>query len=184
MRYSPIVVSNKGTDQNPFMYVATDERGRPVPEKWDRGLDNVVTAHMYYLREKKESAAAFTPSAYSMDTGMDVYVTDSRVILHVGKDRTLKRKQVLVGHVRYEWLRTIQYQRKYSLLSTEQLRLVVTDSDRTSWIVELHFKKGIESSFLAESILRRASRYRMEMRDEKKDAEADFFALNGKSGTI
>ena len=207
MAHNPLVITEIGYNEQPFAYAGVDEQGFIVPEKWDRGLDNVVTATSYCVRYKSENDQSFTQMAHSTDIRLETYVTDSRVIFRCEKyDKgggwyggpsalilntgskimaAHRRKgKIMVGHVRYEWLNAVMFQHKLNWTLAESIKLLYSDNQRNTWVVELYFKKGIDAEFLANNILHRAAKYRLEMKDEKGAKEIEFFTHNAQSGAI
>lgn len=123
---------------------------------------------------------------------IDVYVTDSRLALAcqkydkgggwvgfgaggllvavtanaVSKARAASRSRgkVLVGHVRYPWLKSVGASSKSGFASSEAIRLEYSEKHsggRVCKLVELTFPKNIDATLVAQEITRRAAVYRL-----------------------
>jgi len=207
MAYCAVVIDQIGNQEYPYLYPITDDLGNMIPERWDRGLNNVVTATSIYVQRRKDGENNFVQLLSASDIKMDVYFTDSRVAfrcekydkgggwtggltalaLNAGSKMMAahrRKGKILIGHVRYEWVREIQYNRKYNWASNEELRFVYRDNEKATWVITLHFKKETDTAFLANDTLHRASKYRLAMQDEKGEKEMEFFTLNSHQGTI
>ena len=123
---------------------------------------------------------------------IDVFVTDSRVALAcekydkgggwvgfgaggllvavtanaVSKARAASRSRgkVLVGHVRYPWLKSVGASAKSGFGTSEAIRLEYSDKlpgGPVTKLVELTLPKNIDATLLAQEIARRAANYRL-----------------------
>jgi hypothetical protein len=203
MTYSSIGVVKRGTQVNQYMYPLTDLEGRIVPEKWDNGMQNSVTATSYSEKFMAEGVSELIERQYHRKLRMDTYITDSRVTFSCtnynrdGLDIWLlfgipqliwraasRRGKVLAGHIRYEWISEIYYSNKTGILSDETVRLCYEDSDSTIWAVDITLNKNIDSAFIANNILQRACRYRLAMQDEKSPELMEFLTTYSKGGEI
>ena len=81
-----------------------------------------------------------------------------------------------MGMIRYEWISRISYQRKVSRGTEECVRLYYQDFSSDIWHLDLVFHKAADASLLANEILHRACRYRLDMTDDKNDQELYFFS--------
>jgi len=205
MAYNAIIIAEIGDQDQPFAYAITDGDGNLVPEQHDRGLKNVLTATGIQVKKLVPGAKEYVQVINGTDIRIDVHVTDSRVavlcekydkgggwyggglasvVLNAGsKIMAAQRRKgkVLIGHIRYEWISNIGYQRKTNFLTSETVRLFYSDTEKISWYVELTWKQGPDAESVANDILRRLSKYRLEMNDEKDEKEIDFFTrhING-----
>lgn len=130
------------------------------------------------------------------DAKVTLYVTDARVAFacskfdkgggwiggvgtmvafnSVSKVRAAMRRRgkMLVGHVRYPWLRSVGGSPKRGFGDEERLRLVVPPPDGDGWLVlNLDLPKNVDSPSLAADIARRAARHRV-----ARGADASAFA--------
>lgn len=199
MTFNAIIISEIGNQDQPFAYAITDDEGNLVSEKHDHGLSNVLTATAITVKKCANGVNDYVQTMHGTDIKIDVYVTDSRVAILCKKydkgggwtggltalalnagSKILaahrRKGKVLIGHIRYEWLCDIAYQAKISWLTSDCLRIFYKDAEKNQWCLELTFKKGTDSAFIANDILRRASKYRLEMTDEKGEKETAFFA--------
>jgi hypothetical protein len=127
------------------------------------------------------------------DVKVDVLITESRVALccdkyekgggwvgfgagafvavaanGVSKARAAHRRRgkMLVGQVRYSWLRCVGYKPKAGWGSGEKLRLGVVvklaDGATRDLLLDIALPKGVDSKSVARAIVTRAARYRLE----------------------
>ena len=200
MSFCALRIFPVGSQVDRYSYVGTDQNGQIIEEKWDNGLSHTVTAtgvsfYRYKTDIKKDGEIMVARSA----TTIPVCFTDSRVALlcskyeegtiswdNVASDKSDKKKtkgKALVGHVRYEWLYRIWYGRKSGLLSFDSVSLTYTDGDRNYQLIII-FPKGTDTEFLANEILHRACKYRLAMKDTKREDDIDFFRKYSESGKI
>jgi hypothetical protein len=162
-------------------------------------LNTTVRATTIEICQKEPQGEKFTEVMRGEKIDITVFITDSRVALHCAKyDKgggwvgdplsslvlnagskllaARRRKgKVLLGQIRYEWLKAIGYSRKTGWLSSDTIRLFWTDTDEVNWYLDLTFPKNTDTEFMAHDILRRACRYRQEMTDEKDEVELKFY---------
>ena len=92
----------------------------------------------------------------------------------------MQKGKIYVGHLRYEWLRSVQFQHKTSFRTEDLLALTyVTNSKRHTIVLGL--KNGPDPEILAKEIFNRACAYRLSMNDEKDDSLIDFYANPSKA---
>jgi zinc ribbon protein len=141
---------------------------------------------------------------------IDVYVTDSRLALAcekydkgggwvgfgpggllvavtanaVSKARAASRSRgkVLVGHLRYPWLRSVGASSKSGVVSSEAIRLEYSEKSSgkvVRKIVELTLPKNIDATLVAQEITRRAAAYRLaNYFDMKAEERAKFVSMS------
>jgi len=198
MAFNAVCISEIGDQSNPYIYPTTDDMCNLGEEKWDNGLNNVITAKSILVQKKLKGTDNYVQVLHAMDINIDFYVTDSRVVLLCKKyDKgggwyggigalvanagskimaaARSKGKVLLGQVRYEWIAMLSYQRKVSWLTEESIQVYYKDNDGTYWCISLNFKKGTDTEFLANNILHRACKYRLAMNDEKGEKETEFF---------
>lgn len=144
------------------------------------------------------------------DVKIDVYLTDGRLALAcekydkgggwtgfggagvavavtanlVSKARAASRSRgkVLVGHVRYPWLKSIGACTKTSVSTFEAIRLEYAEKPAGAAVrklIELTLPKNIDATLVAQEITRRAASYRLShYRDMTSEARARFEALS------
>lgn len=208
MAFNAIIVAEIGDQDSPFAYAITDGDGSLVPEQHDHGLHKALTASSIEVKKLLPGSNDYIRVLYGTDIKVDFYITDSRVaflcekydkgggwyggglssvILNTGsKIMAAQRRKgkVLIGHIRYEWISNIGYQRKYNFLSTETIRIFYTDTDKITWFVELTWKQGPDAEHIANDLLSKVSKYRLEMTDTKDDKEIEFFTKYSRGGRI
>lgn len=197
MSYSAIKITDIGQDVDPFVNPKTDAAGNLIEEPLDHGLRHKVTANAIRVYRRTANQKEFEEMLLITDIEIEVCITDSRVIYRCMKYDKGDRKwsggltalalnayekskanrrsagTMLIGHVRYEWLRQIQYsnynKQKWLEYDDFCLRLFYKDNSEAFWIIQTNFPKTIDTAFLANDILHRMARYRMAMTDEKQD---------------
>lgn len=115
-----------------------------------------------------------------------IYITDSRIAVACtnydkgggwGEDLTgialnavskvraavRRRGTILVGHIRYPWLRSSGYIEKTGWLSDEQLRFVATAKNKSehTYLLDMTLPKSTSAENIAREVTRRAARYRL-----------------------
>jgi hypothetical protein len=203
MAFNAIYISQIGDQQNPFAYAVTDDMGNLIEEKWDHGLNNVVTATSILLTKKGAEMPSFVQVTKATNLKINFYVTDSRLTLvcknyekgggWVGFDAVsiltaltinagskiiaaAKNKgKIFLGQIRYEWVYFIGYKRKSNWRSGDAIVICYQDAQKTFWMMTLQLKNGTDTAFIANDILRRAAKYRLEMTDEKSEKALKFF---------
>ncbi len=197
MGYSAIKIPEIGQNVDPFVDAATDSAGNLIEEPYDHGLRHKVTATRLQILRRAAGASEFEMLLFVPEIELEVYITDSRVAYRCLKYDKGDRKwsggltalalnayerakadrrsagTVLLGHIRYEWLREIQYsdyhKQKWYESNDFRIRLIYKDADQATWVVETCFGNEIDTAFLANEILHRAARYRLAMTDEKQE---------------
>jgi hypothetical protein len=132
----------------------------------------ITEARVAVACEKYDKGGGWTGfSAGAMATAMAINA--------VSKARASRRRKgkMLMGHVRYEWLHQVGFSPKRFGVD-EQLRLMVTDGSNRTLTLDLHLPKNIDSGLLAQDIVQRAARFRLnhtkikpENVDKMKDLE-------------
>ena len=81
----------------------------------------------------------------------------------VSKARAAHRRKgkVLVGHVRYPWLRTVGFSAKTGWGTNESLRIGLADGTKRSLYLDLRLPRDIEAAAVAQAIARRTADYRL-----------------------
>ena len=178
--------------ENTFRHITVDENGLIVPDAWDGSFSVPIHANYFCLYHKKKGEERFHDPMMFNDIDMEVVFTDSRVLFRCDKydkgnvknpiggiavaiwaiDKAVAAKRssgkTLAGHLRYEWLWEVHYQKKHGFLSNELLRFFYEDDEKTQWMLDLHLKKHEDARAVARTIYEKALRYRLAMTDDKK----------------
>lgn len=209
MEFEAFTIAAVGDRDEPFAYPITDEQSSIIEELWDHGLQNVLTSNMFAVSKKNQYQNQWQ---FQMSNEMQTsfYVTDSRVAFlcehfdngnsytgqgaliaeAISRAKAHKRTKgkVFLGQIRYEWLRTIGYKRKVSYGTKDIVSLRYIDTDKNSFALDFFFKKGTDTEFIANDILRRACIYRLAMTDneekEKQEGSVAFFEKYSTGGKI
>ncbi len=102
----------------------------------------------------------------------------------VSKARAASRSRgkVLVGHIRYPWLKAVGASSKTGFASAEAIRLEYTErisGASVRKVLELALPKNIDATLVAEEIARRAATFRLaHYPDLKPDAQGRFASLS------
>lgn len=198
MSYTAVVSREIGDTTKGFEWAAVDADGNIVEEVWDGGLGDTFIANKIRILEPNKWGN-LTPTTMVDKISMNVYITDSRVIMRCDKyDRgdsswygglsalamnaiergigaVRSRGKTLIGHVRYEWLKAVYYSVKTGWLSDNIIRLCYFDNEQKENIVELTFRKDADPAAMANRIFHKAIAYRCAMTDEKEDDSVKFF---------
>jgi len=150
---------------NPFAYAMTQSAGTFVEEPWDHGIPDSSSLPIVLQVLALEKNGADHTAAFEVFKGR-IYITDSRVV--VVSETPLAGNQIFMGHVRYEWIHEVGYQKKSSN-HHNQIFLSYGDEDGTSYFVQIIIKKKIDVEVIANDILCRASRYRLAMTNERQE---------------
>ncbi len=202
--FKAIVLQKIGDSSKPYAYAGTDENGNLIEDPLDHGLNHRVTAKRIDFYRKRPSDEKYLLTASLKDIEVEMTVTDCRVIYRCddydkgdgkwsggltavalnayekSKGRKRSAGKTLLGHIRYEWIREILYTeyRSQRLLESDlyELGLIYMDKQKNLYIVEVSFGRGMETSFLANEILHKTCRYRLNMQDEKDETEQAFLS--------
>jgi hypothetical protein len=141
---------------------------------------------------------------------IDIYITDGRLALAcekydkgggwvgfggagvlvavtanaVSKARAASRRRgkVLVGHIRYPWLKSVGASSKSGFASTEAIRLEYSEKRSTATVrrmIELTLPKNIDATLVAQEIAKRAAAYRLAYyADMSAEERAKFASLS------
>ena len=200
MSFCAYRISLIGNQDNPYHFAGTNQNGQVVEEKWDNGLNRVLTGSVWSFFKYKTDPKKDSKYIVSLGLGdVSNYFTDSRVVTlnrkydqgaisweFVSSDKSDKKKfkgKVLLGQIRYEWLHKIGFGRKTGILSVDSVSLTYTDGD-SYYTSVIGLPKGTDTEFLANDILHRACKYRLAMKDTKSGHDIDFFRMYSESGKI
>jgi len=197
MAYTAVVTREIGDTVQGYEWAAVDSDGKIVEEIWDGGLGSPYIATQIKICERSSSDSWY-PSTHIDKISIEVYVTDSRVIIRCDKydkgdsrwigglsalamnaiERGIgavrSRGKSFIGHLRYEWLESIYYSQKTGWLSDNTIRLFYTDDDRTEQYIELILKKDTDMAEMSNKIFHKALAYRKAMTDKKSDEFQSF----------
>lgn len=203
MAFQAVYISEIGSEQNPFTYAVTDSSGNLIEEKWDHGLSNVVTATSIRVSKKAPDKQKFECIIEASKLDIDLYVTDSRVAISCKKYKkgggwygtgiggmmaalaidagskiiaaATSRGKILLGQIRYEWLYFLGYTCKTGLSGHNAVQICYKDKQKNIWLMTFLLKNNADAAFIANDILHRASKYRLEMTDEKSQKALEFY---------
>jgi hypothetical protein len=189
MTYSILAVRTSGYTDGRLFPVAEDGLEPIALESLDGAVDRLTGCALHV---SELVAGSLKTAARFKDLEADVLVTDARVAVAcdeyskgrgwvgfgggecalvaasasgVSKARAVhgRRGLVLVGHVRYPWLRCAGFKPKTGWTSTEEIRLGVAASTRggepRALFLDIALPKTIESSDVARVIASRAAQY-------------------------
>ncbi|MFT9116323.1 MAG: zinc ribbon domain-containing protein [Sporolactobacillus sp.] len=203
MAFQAVYISEIGSQQNPFTYAVTDSSGNLIEERWDHGLSNVITATAIRVSRKAPDKQKFERVMEASKLDIDLYVTDSRVALSCKKYKkgggwygtgiggmvaalaidagskiiaaATSKGKILLGQIRYEWIYFLGYSHRTGMSGHNAVQICYRDSQKNIWLIVLLLKNNADAAFLTNDILHRASKYRLEMTNEKSPEALEFF---------
>jgi hypothetical protein len=175
------------------LYPAVSDASGPANITLDaRDGQHVMQVVATSVRVLEVGSAGLKTVVKLQEVKIDVYVTDSRLALAcqkydkgggwvgfgtggvlvavtanaVSKARAASRSRgkVLVGHVRYPWLKAVGASSKSGFASSEAIRLEYSENHSGGpmhKLVELTLPKNIDATLVAQEITRRAAAYRL-----------------------
>jgi len=183
------------------LYPLPDEqKGSVRMEQWD-GEPLRLTGSALVIQELR--SGKWRTLQRLRDVKLDLLITDSRLVVScskfdkgggwigfggggvvlalaangVSKARAAHRRhgKLLVGHVRYPWLRCVGYKPKAGWGSSEEIRLGVVarsrDGERQELFLNIALPKNVDSAAVARAVVMRAAAYRLthtEVQDEDR----------------
>lgn len=188
MGYAIFAVRTADEDDGRLFPVIGDDQSPVELEPLDGSVDRVVSEGF----EVSELVAGGWKHLMKLESKADILVTDARFVVActkftkgggwvgfgagafvalaangVSKARAANRRRgkMLVGQVRYAWLRSVGYMPRRGWGSKEELRLgvkVKTESGETrDLFLDVSLPKHVNSGELARAIVRRAAAYRL-----------------------
>lgn len=131
---------------------------------------------------------------------VDVMISDARLAVGCANFESGKRKspgveaailakgldnarpdqgKMLVGHVRYPWLRCVGFKPRTGWRSNDELRLGVvaraSDGDERELFLDLQLPKGVDSAAIARGTVAKAARYQLVYGEVTNEAERDSY---------
>lgn len=198
MAYQAVYLVEHGYRDDPFRFINADENGLIVVEPWDGPQIRRYWAEGIHLYRRPRGEEDAREILFYEQTPVEFWVSDSRVMLRIErheasyhKDETFaavlrggvnkipayrRGEMVLMGMIRYEWISQIacvETGRRFS--RREALRLYYQDQNQYTWYLDVVFGADADAEYLANEILHRACRYRLQMTDDKDDKEMVFF---------
>lgn len=200
--YQAIIIQNIGDQESPYAFAGTDTNGYTVEDPFDHGMSHKAMARAITIYRKRSTESEFSQILRDSDINLEMTITDCRVIYRCDKydkgstwsggltalalnavERAVANKKtagkVMLGHIRYEWIREIAYiaKEKNGFLDSDiyAIRIIYMDTEKTRYMVETTFNKGMDTAFIANEILHSASKYRLAMKDDKEEKELEFF---------
>jgi hypothetical protein len=207
MGFTMLVVRTADEDDGRLYPRPGEQPGSVEMEQWD-GQPLRLTASAITVQQL--SSATWRTLQRLRDVKLDILVTESRVIISckkfdkgggwvgfggggvlfalaangVSKARAAHRRhgKLLVGQVRYPWLRCVGYKPKTGWGSSEEIRLgvVVTsgDGERQELFLDIALPKDVDSGAVARAISQRAASYRLAYTEIEDDDRACFEELS------
>ncbi len=87
--------------------------------------------------------------------------------------------RMLVGHVRYPWLRCVGFKPRTGWRSRDELRLGVVarapDGDERELFLDVQLPRGVDSASLARSVVAKAARYHLAYSEVTDEVERDSY---------
>lgn len=194
MTYNILTLRTAEFDDGALYPVLGDERNEIEFESWD-GAD-VKTLHATSLTVSRAIGSSLSREVGISDIKASVFVTDARVavactkydkgggwrgaslavpvlnLASMARAAARRRGKMLVGHVRYPWLKAVGFTEKTGMTSSDGLRLVTVhkvDGNERTLYFDLGFPKGTDTAKLAHLISQRAARYRLGSGEPLKD---------------
>lgn len=188
--YVSVFVQNIGDKQLSYVFAGTENDGKLIADVFDHGTSQQCVARMISIQRRRKNENAFTEILKISGVEVRVIYTDCRVVFRCDKydvgstwsrapmafymnhrsQKAAKKRmagKVLLGHIRYEWLKEIAY-------IDRSIRFVYRDMEDTTYFVETVFDQNIDTSAVSNEILHRACRFLLSFRDEKDDTEICF----------
>jgi hypothetical protein len=200
MSFAMLAIRTADEEDGRLHPIPGEEKGSVRMEQWD-GQPLRLAASSITVQELR--SGKWRTLQQVRDVKLDVLVTDSRLLVSCGKfdkgggwvgfggggvlfalaangvskARAAHRRhgKLLVGQVRYPWLRCVGYKPKAGWGSNEELRLgVVTKSgegERQELFLDLALPKNVDSAAVARAVVMRAAAYRLaytEVADEDR----------------
>jgi len=168
--FYPFAEGTPGAIFSTFAYPCVKGVGVYQDDLWDRNAQ--AKEYSMAVRVSWENKAGERDYSFFAEFTGRLIITDARVVVIssvAGSDG-----DVIIGHVRYEWLRLVGYREK-SLSKPNRIGMIYEDLDRTRYLVDIAIKSKTDVAALANEILRRACLYRLAMTDEKPDKEVAFY---------
>ncbi|MDR1441793.1 MAG: zinc ribbon domain-containing protein [Bifidobacteriaceae bacterium] len=203
-----LYVAEFGDQSEPFATAGLTDEGALVVEDLDldRGVAEAFRVENFDLQ--RHTGRSWNSVISAEDIKMDVFITASRIAFWAPKyDKgqswvgwgpagiavavaataisraraaRLTRGTALIGHIRYEWLSDVGFKRKTGFFSSECVRFIYKDSDKTLWALDLVLSKRLNAGLVAQQVASLAAKYRLCMQDDKTAEEtADLQKLIG-----
>ena len=182
VNYRTMYTSILGEKVDRFIYLENDMNKRPVFEPEDG--NNIITFHAKSVKEMRSKVGSYSQTDREFTFDVDVYITDSRVILNSPNSTSKKDPtKMMSGHIRYDWISVIAYENRRGIIIPEQVTLKYLDMNKTLWEILIEFDKAApDCRIIANEIARRMSAYRMKLDYEKTPQEISCYneILQGK----
>lgn len=199
--YNALTIQSCGAKTASFVYAELDANGFVAVDQFDHSQSKRYLANALRVYSKKAGDASFHRIISVRDAHVNVLVTDCRVVfrcddydndvaeytgglvakaLNALAKRELKKRssgKALVGHVRYEWIREVGYSLKNKDGKQAEdsfcIRVTYSDVENTRFLIEAAFTMGEDTAIIANTIIHKASRYRLAMK--KGCSNKEFF---------
>jgi hypothetical protein len=206
MDFQILAIRSADEDDGRLYPLPGEEKGSVRMEQWD-GEPLRLTGTALAVRQL--SSGAWRTHQRVKDVKLDILISDSRVVVScvkfdkgggwvgfggggvmfamaangVSKARAAHRRhgKVLVGQVRYPWLRCVGYKPKAGWGSSEEIRLgLVSRSDNGAHqelFLDIALPKDVDSSATARAIITRAADYRLHHEEVPEEDRASLQVL-------
>lgn len=193
MSFNVLTIRSGADTGDDALYPTVSDASGPANITLDaRDGQQVMQVVATSVRVLEAGSAGLKTVVKLQEVKIDVYVTDSRLALAcqkydkgggwvgfgtggvlvavtanaVSKARAASRSRgkVLVGHVRYPWLKAVGASSKSGFASSEAIRLEYSENHSggpVRRLVELTLPKNIDATLVAQEITRRAAAYRL-----------------------
>lgn len=168
--FYPFAAGTPGAILSTFAYPCVKGVGVYQDDPWDRNAR--ATEYNMAVRVSWENKAGERDYSFFAEFIGQLIITDARVV--VISNVAESDGDVIIGHVRYEWLRYVAYQEK-SWSNHNCITLIYEDQDKTRYLVHITIKSKTNVAERANDILRRACLYRLAMTNEKSDKAVAFY---------
>ncbi|MFI4991565.1 MAG: hypothetical protein ACHQHO_11730 [Solirubrobacterales bacterium] len=205
MGFSMLAIRTPDEEDGRLYPLPGEEQGSVRMEQWD-GEPLRLTGSAITVQEL--DSGRWRTLLRARDIKLDLLITDSRFIVSsskfdkgggwvgfgggaffalaangVSKARAAYRRRgkLLVGQVRYPWLRCVGYKPKAGWGSSEQIRLGVVarsgDGERQELFLDVALPRNVDSAAVARAIVARAAAYRLAYTDVHDEDRARFEEL-------
>ena len=209
MMYRCLHIIEIGSHEGDFTYAGVDNLGMIVQEKLDGHLTVSETTKGMALQSTTHLGTHTDIEDDEIE--MSMYITDCRIAFlckeyergggwvgwggglvvavvanAVSKSNAKKRTlgKTMTGHIRYEWLIDVGFERKTSFMTDNCINLNYRDTDNIDWTLALNFPKNVNTEELANNIVQKAARYKIAMNTPKSADELKLLHYYAKGGRI
>ena len=189
--YIAVFIQNIGDKENPYVFAGTETNGKLISDVFDHGINHQCVTQSITIQRRRKTDQAFSSILKLENISARFIYTDCRVVyrcdeydlgptwsrspmsgvMNYKEERKAHKRmagKILLGHVRYEWIKEIAYIER-------ALRVVYRDMEDTTYFIEAAFDQAVDTSVLANDMLHRACRYLLALTDQKDAEEMAFY---------